>query len=1224
MNKLHKHPQFQYQSSLIWLTALIISLIFSIINHSGKTPDLPSEALIKQTGKLIDSRLKFINQEKATIARYCNGKTIEFFNNDSLQEQSVRLSNNSISLFIYHQNKMVFWNDNHDNISDQLTQFPVKDNFVYVGNTWYVVDTDSITDYFILYLIPIKSEYAYENDFLTNEFQPTYPDELNDFNPVDYEIPGSSVYSYRGEYLFSLVPVLDKQPKATNNFAILLAYLFALLLLFSVATAYTRYCGKFIPAFLFLLLSLLLLRIFSMWLTFPNTLYASPLFTPYPFAWSAIFPSLGDFFLSVFSLFLISLFVFQNFESNRQSSQLSLRWLVHLEALISGGFFVMAIYLIQGLIEHSSFIVDLNKVNEVEINSVGVYVIAGLLFGNFILMNLYASKRASERISQKLLSPVWLSLLVLPVLFTILGTVHWTMLLWVILLCLLNLIYHSRKREYSYSFKMSMILMMVIGAVSLIYPLGLEKLERIKKVYSMNLSTERDYQAELSLLNMAHKLMADSSLLSPEKSDEELYQYIKNQYLNTYLSTYYFQLYICSESDSIESETEGISNTCYGFFDTLIHQAGIPVADSTFYFIDDKDGTITYLGKILIPGGTENYRAYFLFDEKWEVNELGYPELLIEHFEKDISDRYHLSYAKYHKDNLVKQSGSYPYPLKAKKRQREIDSWHSFERNGYNHLAYRPDNQNTILVSSKSGTWYDVIILFSYLFFLFHLIFSAGSIVLNSGKHNQTFRFNFKNRIQISMIAIVVSIILIIGAGTIYFNIKQFNQKHLDMLSDKLRSVQIELEHKLAQEEVLDTSMNAYLSQLLIKFSNVFYTDINLYSPEGNLIASSREELFDKKLLGTKMNPEAFRQMQSQKSSYFIQNEQIGELSYLSAYVPFRNHANQVLIYLNLPYFTRESLIRDEIAGLITTAVNIYLLLIIITVVITVLLSNRLTRPLLLIQDKLGKLQLLGQNEKIEYTQKDEIGDLIEKYNQMVEELAQAAQLLARSERETAWREMARQIAHEIKNPLTPMRLHIQHLQRMTSQNTEAYEERVRKVSEILLTQIESLSAIASEFSNFATLSEASMKPVSLKMQLLQVYALFDKEDEPTQLELHIEGNGDYMIESNEEQIRRMLINLIKNAIQSIPEDRKGLVTINLSEVQGKYLLEVKDNGKGISEEVSGRLFEPYFTTKSSGTGLGLAIVKGIAESSNGLIRYETVLDKGSSFFVEFPPVKNS
>jgi len=234
-----------------------------------------------------------------------------------------------------------------------------------------------------------------------------------------------------------------------------------------------------------------------------------------------------------------------------------------------------------------------------------------------------------------------------------------------------------------------------------------------------------------------------------------------------------------------------------------------------------------------------------------------------------------------------------------------------------------------------------------------------------------------------------------------------------------------------------------------------------------------------------------------------------------------------------------------------------------------------------------------------------------------VEELAISAELLARSERESAWREMAKQVAHEIKNPLTPMKLNIQHLQRFRGEGKE-YQEYVNRIAQTLINQIDTLSDIATEFSNFAQIPTAMKQVFNLSAQISKVIELFENNDRVT-ITFDRGDCGNLLVNADREQLSRALINLIKNGIQSIPEDRKGKIDLAVTKKEHMVVISVSDNGTGIPDELREKMFSPNFTTKSSGMGLGLAIVKNIAENFNGRIFYETVIDGGTTFFLEIP-----
>jgi nitrogen fixation/metabolism regulation signal transduction histidine kinase len=346
-----------------------------------------------------------------------------------------------------------------------------------------------------------------------------------------------------------------------------------------------------------------------------------------------------------------------------------------------------------------------------------------------------------------------------------------------------------------------------------------------------------------------------------------------------------------------------------------------------------------------------------------------------------------------------------------------------------------------------------------------------------------------------------------------------------------------------------------------------------------------------------------------------LQDERIGKMRYRSAYVNLRNNEGETLGYVNLPYFARQSELRKEISGFLVAIININVLLLVIVVIAAIIISNSVTEPLRLIREKLGAVKLTTRNEKIEWEGEDEIGDLVSEYNRMVDELVQSAEMLARSERESAWREMAKQVAHEIKNPLTPMKLSLQHLKRAYDDGAPDWDERLERFTRTMIEQIESLSAIATEFSNFAKMPKLSRERVELKMLLQTACDLFAQENNVAVVQ-HLPADQVFVM-ADKEQLLRAFNNLIKNAIQATENQESGQVDVYLSLRDQKVLVEIHDNGHGISEEIREKIFQPNFTTKSSGTGLGLALVKSIVTGCDGNVWFESSPETGTSFFIE-------
>jgi nitrogen fixation/metabolism regulation signal transduction histidine kinase len=327
-----------------------------------------------------------------------------------------------------------------------------------------------------------------------------------------------------------------------------------------------------------------------------------------------------------------------------------------------------------------------------------------------------------------------------------------------------------------------------------------------------------------------------------------------------------------------------------------------------------------------------------------------------------------------------------------------------------------------------------------------------------------------------------------------------------------------------------------------------------------------------------------------------------------------------VIAYLNLPYFAKENDLRKEISTFLVAYINIYVILIAISILIAILISNYISRPIKMIMLKIRQVKLGGQNETIDWNRKDEIGQLVEEYNRMIDELARSAELLARSERESAWREMAKQIAHEIKNPLTPMKLSVQYLQRAWQNNTPDWENRLDKFTQTMIEQIDSLSIIATEFSDFAKMPVTKKEQADLVEIIKSSISLFKNYDQVT-IDFQYDQNKRFSVFADKEQLLRALNNLLKNSIQAIGDKTDGKIKIILKQNYREHIIEIVDNGRGIQDEIASKIFSPNFTTKSGGMGLGLAIVKNVIDNSGGNITYESAKGRGTTFTILLPAI---
>ena len=477
-----------------------------------------------------------------------------------------------------------------------------------------------------------------------------------------------------------------------------------------------------------------------------------------------------------------------------------------------------------------------------------------------------------------------------------------------------------------------------------------------------------------------------------------------------------------------------------------------------------------------------------------------------------------------------------------------------------------------------------------------------------------------QKQIQNSMIALVLFSLAIIGLVTMVYFQYQYNIYHNSKLLKKVNSVMKNVAQYYIEDFPVDgnNTFDKVIQQKLKVLSSIHALDINVYNTKGELLQTSQPEIFKRNLVSGKMDADAYYNLIIKGKSKYVHDEEIGKLSYLSAYQPFRSNG-KVLGYFNFPYYGKQKSFQEDISYFLVALVNVYVLFLIAAALFAVFLSRSITNSLTLISDNIKGVQFGKTNKQISWKNDDEIGLLVKQYNLMLAELEKSADLLAKSEREGAWREMAKQVAHEIKNPLTPMKLSIQHLQRALKDNSPDIKELTENISKRMIEQIDNLSNIATAFSDFAKMPQGDFDSIDIEPILLSTVELF-RESENIEINLTYPEN-ECIVNGDKEQLMRVFTNIIKNSTQAIPESTHGIIDIKVEEKHTYYLISIKDNGIGIPEEKRAHIFEPNFTTKSSGTGLGLAICKNIIERMNGKIWFDSVVNEYSVFYIQLPKI---
>jgi nitrogen fixation/metabolism regulation signal transduction histidine kinase len=400
-----------------------------------------------------------------------------------------------------------------------------------------------------------------------------------------------------------------------------------------------------------------------------------------------------------------------------------------------------------------------------------------------------------------------------------------------------------------------------------------------------------------------------------------------------------------------------------------------------------------------------------------------------------------------------------------------------------------------------------------------------------------------------------------------------------------------------------------------------FETDIHVYDMNGQLLGSSCPQIFDLGMVSRCIAPEAF----FSKGEQMVQYEQLGQFRYLAAYTSFVNGSFAKIGYIVVPSFISQEAMSADVEKFVVRLLPLYILLLLVSILVVWLVARGVSSPLTAISTQLKNYRLGEKGQHISYFFRDEVGDLIQHYNDMMDALAESTQRLARSEREGAWRTMARQVAHEINNPLTPMKLTLQQLQR--HKGSERFDEYFDRSTQLLIEQIETLGHIAKSFSSFAKMPEVNPTEVDVAKKLYTVITLLRNND--AQLPIRYIGpDSGVNVIADAEQITQVFTNIVRNAIQAMEGQGSGDIIIVLKQVPEKQKLikklsegsqwveiSISDNGPGIPEEIRSKVFVPNFTTKNTGAGLGLAISKNIVEGSGGKISFQTS-EKGTTFFV--------
>ena len=780
---------------------------------------------------------------------------------------------------------------------------------------------------------------------------------------------------------------------------------------------------------------------------------------------------------------------------------------------------------------------------------------------------------------------------------------------------------NGKQKGKKFKIEIGIVIILVLAVIGtyLYYQINTRKEnENIQKV-AASLSDKRDIRFEKSFAGFMELVKADTDFRDAVFAESNVLAdvvlgYAKELLFDEVMQSYIVALTVCGPDEEITVQPEGFVANCEEyFFEKRANNKHKRVGDG-LYFMDYYSLDPNYLGQIdMVSADTLQHKTlYFEFYKPIAPEGFGFPQLLRE---ANGQKPYDYSVANYRDNILVYKYGRYVYPSFLSSLQLN-ESEFTFSRR-FKHYMVSNEEGNVLVVSVSRKNWSEKTAPFAVFFLGLLLPYLLVCWLLSHRQPRKWKDRSFRQRLQTVVLLTLGISFLAIGPVSIIYMRSLYNQKTMDSQFETTQTLGIEMRNDLDFRTLLRTASRDSWDAILQHYATTFFTDLNLYQLNGQLLATTRPEITEMNLQAPLMNADAYQNLHRDKALYYTHEERLGTGVYQSAYIPLSDANGNVMAYLNTPYFSSTADLHNEIMNFMLTYINIILVLLGIALFFVLIVTKHLTQPLALIQNKLGDIKIDQKNELIEWNRNDEIGALVKQYNQLIVELEKSAAELKRTTAESAWRGVARQVAHEIKNSLTPMRLSVQMLQR-NIENGKATPEQTQRTANTLIEQIDALSDIASSFSRYAKLPENHPQPLDLAELVGNVVNLYDNAENIT-FSYHYDKAKNHTFNGDKTNLNSAVGNLVKNAVQAIGSKFDGKIEVSLQVTDKTYIISVKDNGKGIKEEDKSQIFLPNFTTKTGGSGVGLSLTYNIVQSAGGTISFESEEGKGAEFVIELP-----
>ncbi|MEQ8471019.1 MAG: HAMP domain-containing sensor histidine kinase [Marinoscillum sp.] len=1189
------------------LGTLITLITLLVIYFQEPSPDTVKEQILSNTESLLRLQELDITEFENQLSVYTNPFAID---DQVLFEKRVFLNGG-----------LIYWNDNsylpeYSSLKKPDTLYTITDDFglKLIKRREIVTDRDLIE---IFSIIPISFNPPVSNQYLkyglNEHIFENYQVEIDPRG--DYTIQSGNVPLFRMNILAQ--SQLD-QEWVEGVLLLVILLLLGIILWRELKISERSLSSRFFYLLLFMVGSRLILFIWSRF-----TVSSLDLFNPIYFTVGAISPTLGDLLLhGVFgSGICITLYLLFFTERNSFDigSRKSVDWLLNGVVVISNLAMAYLCYSATWMIlEHSQVELDISKsifFDELRVVGFLFLIVIGIIF--LIVFAISQLIRSKSTISKLHFYAFFLFC------YTgfgfITGSSGFLYGLIVLALWLTVDFFELSKVINSLRYQTFILLVLVYTSVACISAYAIykhtEKDELISKGrFANRLLIKNDILGEFYLSQITEEISQDryvrTRLMSKLLARQNIREKIKRQFLSSYFKKYDINVYLF-ESDG-SSLQEDVSTGDYEAWKAKYGQELYKTDYTGIYFIEDREENVRnkYVCFLEI-GAYGNKVGYVILDLtlKKFIPSSVFPELLLES-KYYMGSKEEFDYGVFKNGEVLYKQGrvSFENKLTSSDFRNEQLYDEGVEQDGYHYFGLRTADNRILIIVSPTYQTQSILANFSFIFLL--MFFVTGFVFVLLGLFASSNRFNLSTKIQLYLGLSFMLPMIVVSVALI----NTLNRSYREEIDRNFRKRSFNIaENLIDQSEAFFTSkinIDEYANEIA-KAASIAQSDLNIYDVKGRLVTTSQPEIFRLGLLSELLYSDAYYKINYKREQNLIAEQNIGALDFKTSYTALRSYQDgRLLAILAMPYFDSKNHLRRQQVEVFNNLVVIFSMIFLISLTGGNFIVGQLVRPLKTIGDKISKTSLQETNQPIQYESQDEIGSLVKEYNKMLIKLDESKEALAASQKESAWKEIARQVAHEIKNPLTPMRLKIQQMMKGLEPDSKQYKTFIT-----LISQVDSLSSIADSFSEFAKMPAPHNEEVDLVSLVDNVINLYHNNEVDIR---RFFDSKEAKVYVDPKIFGRIITNIILNAIQAKMEGRP-VIKVSMTHSGNKVMLAIQDNGVGISEDQKEKIFTPYFSTKSKGSGIGLAVAKKGIENAGGNIWFDSEEGEGTTFYISLP-----